>query len=297
MAVIEIRKPCPSCTSGVQTITENFPAVWVNNVCPQCGGAGFIVDGAVEIEAPAGLPGPPGEAGTNGTDGTNGADGTLGPQGEKGDKGDQGDPGVPGISGTDGEAGPAGTPGAKGDQGDPGPSGLDGAPGSPGEKGDKGDTGDAGEAGADGAQGIQGEVGPQGAAGTTRLSLSVQALTSSPGDGATVYFGNLPKAPTTTANISKIYVRAACTIKRVEIYCYSGTAGTAESWSLYIRKNNTADTLIATRAVSANERVFSNTALNITMAPGDYFEIKGVQPTWVTNPLTTIYGGYITVEE
>jgi hypothetical protein len=106
----------------------------------------------------------------------------------------------------------------------------------------------------------------------------------------------LPKAPTTTANISKVYIRKAGTIKIAEIYCYSGTAGTAESWSLYIRKNNTTDTLIATLAVATNERVFSNIGLSIAVAAGDYIEIKGVQPTWATNPATTIYGGYIYIE-
>jgi hypothetical protein len=127
-------------------------------------------------------------------------------------------------------------------------------------------------------------------------TLHVQALTSSPADSATVYFGTLPKAPITTANISKIYIRKAGTIKIAEIYCYSGTAGTAENWSLYIRKNNAADTLIATLAVSASERVFSNAALSIPVAVGDYIEIKGIQPLWATNPLTTIYGGYVYIE-
>lgn len=128
-------------------------------------------------------------------------------------------------------------------------------------------------------------------------AINVQALTSSPTDGATVYFGMLPKAPTTTANISKVYIRKPGTITVAEIYCYSGTAGTAENWSLYIRKNNTTDTLIATRGVATNERVFSNTGLSIAMAAGDYFEIKGIQPTWSTNPLTTIYGGYVYIAE
>ena len=132
--------------------------------------------------------------------------------------------------------------------------------------------------------------------GVVGYSINVMALTSSPVDSQTVYFGMLPKAPTTTANTSKIYVRKASTIKIAEIYCYSGTAGTAEAWSLYIRKNNSADTLIATLSVSASERVFSNATLNIAMAAGDYFEIKGVQPLWATNPLTCIYGGYIYLE-
>jgi hypothetical protein len=132
--------------------------------------------------------------------------------------------------------------------------------------------------------------------GVNGYAINVQALTSSPVDGATVYFGLLPKAPITTANVSKCYVRAAGTIRRVEIYCYSGTAGTNEAWSLYIRKNNTTDTLIATVSAATSERVFTNSSLNISMAAGDYFEIKGVQPTWATNPLTCIYGGYVYIE-
>jgi hypothetical protein len=127
-------------------------------------------------------------------------------------------------------------------------------------------------------------------------TLHVQALTSSPADGATVYFGQLPKAPIATANVSKVYIRKAGTIKIANIYCYSGTAGTNQAWSLYIRKNNTTDYLIATLSVATNERIFFNAALSIPMAAGEYFEIKGVQPTWTTNPATTIYGGYVYIE-
>jgi hypothetical protein len=124
--------------------------------------------------------------------------------------------------------------------------------------------------------------------------INVQALTYSPVDNQTVYFGVLPKAPTTTANISKVYVRRTCKIIGAEIYCYSGTAGSNESWSLHIRKNNTADYLIASVAASTNERVFSNTGGGyIDMVSGDYFEMKSVQPAWGTNPLTTIWGGYL----
>jgi hypothetical protein len=127
-------------------------------------------------------------------------------------------------------------------------------------------------------------------------AINVLALTSSPTDGQTVYFGTLPKVPVTAAGTSKVYIRKAGTIKITEIYCYSGTAGTAEAWSLYIRANNTTDYLISTLSVSASERVFSNAALSIPVAVGDYFEIKSVQPTWATNPLTTIYGGYVYIE-
>jgi len=127
-------------------------------------------------------------------------------------------------------------------------------------------------------------------------TINVQALTTTPADNATVYFGMMPKAPITTANVSKIYIRKAGTLKVAEIYCYAGTAGTAENWSLYVRKNNNTDYLIATLGVSANERVFSNAGLSIPLAVGDYLEIKGVQPAWATNPATCIYGGYVYVE-
>lgn len=127
-------------------------------------------------------------------------------------------------------------------------------------------------------------------------TLFVQALTSSPVDAQTIYFGMLPKAPIATANVSKVYIREAGTIKRAEIYAYAGTAGTAESWTISIRKNNTTDTTIATVAAGSNERVFSNTALSISVVNGDYIEIKSVNPTWATNPLTLIMAGYVYIE-
>lgn len=127
-------------------------------------------------------------------------------------------------------------------------------------------------------------------------TLSVQALTSSPVDAQTIYFGNLPKAPVTVAATSKVYIPKAGTIKRAEIYCYSGTAGTNQAWSGYVRLNNLTDTLIATLSVATNERVFSNSALSIPVVAGDYIEIKFINPTWATNPLTTIFGGYIYIE-
>jgi len=85
--------------------------------------------------------------------------------------------------------------------------------------------------------------------GAGGYAINVQALTSSPVDAQTVYFGMMPKAPITTANISKVYVRAAGTITRAEIYCYSGTAGTNQAWSLYVRKNNTTLGLSASAAI------------------------------------------------
>lgn len=189
--------------------------------------------------------------------------------------------------------------GAKGDTGNTGAQGNVGSQGIQGVKGDTGLTGNTGLQGIQGIQGIQGATGNTGANGTNGASsycINVQALTSSPVDAQTVYFGTLPKAPVTVAATSKIYIRKTCTLKAAEIYCYSGTAGTAESWSLSVRKNNTTDTLIKAVAVSANERIFNNNALDVALVAGDYLEIKAVNPTWATNPLTTIFGGYLYFE-
>jgi len=127
-------------------------------------------------------------------------------------------------------------------------------------------------------------------------AINVQALTSSPADTTPFYFGMLPKAINTTAGQSKIYIRKAGTLKIAEIYTYSGTAGSNENVSMYVRVNNTTDYLIQTVGVSANERVFSNTALTINLAVGDYIEIKCIPPIWGTNPLTFICGGYVYIE-
>jgi hypothetical protein len=125
---------------------------------------------------------------------------------------------------------------------------------------------------------------------------SVKALTSSPVDAQTIYFGNLPKEPVTTAATSKIFVKNNGVIRKAEIYCFSGRAGTAENWNLFIRLNNTTDYLIAGVAAATNERIFRNNILNIPVNEGDFFEIKATNPSWATNPLTTIFGGNIIIE-
>ena len=274
-------------------------------------GAGEGTQGPQGEQGIQGLQGEKGDKGDTGETGATGAQGSQGEQGIQGDAGEQGalgpqgEQGLQGLQGIQGDSGPKGDKGDKGDSGDIGLQGSQGPQGEQGVKGDTGNTGPQGEQGQQGQQGIQGiqgiqgvqgDPGVQGPAGPAGYSVNVQALTSSPTDAQTIYFGMLPKAPVTTGGQSKIYIRAAGTIKRAEIYCYSGTAGTNEAWSLYIRKNNTTDTLIATVSAAASERVFSNANLSIAMAAGDYFEIKAVNPTWATNPLTCIFAGYIYLE-
>jgi hypothetical protein len=103
-------------------------------------------------------------------------------------------------------------------------------------------------------------------------------------DNQTLYWGNTQLAPTTTAGNTRIYIPKAGTIKAAYVFAHSATAGSVGNWSMYIRKNNTVDTLIETLSTSSALRVWSNTALSITVALGDYVEIKEIQPAWATNP-------------
>lgn len=127
-------------------------------------------------------------------------------------------------------------------------------------------------------------------------NIAVQSGNINPVDALTYYFGQIPKVPVTAADQNKVCVRVDAAIRIANIYCYASGAGSNENISLYIRKNNTADTLIATVGAATSERLFSNTGLNITMAAGDYFELKMVCPTWATNPTTLGFGGYLYFE-
>lgn len=128
-----------------------------------------------------------------------------------------------------------------------------------------------------------------------KINFPVQALTSSPTDSQTVYFGIQPRTPSTVASSCKQRININGNITGTYIYCYSGTAGTNENWVLYLRLNNLVDYVIATVGTATSERIWEKWDFNIKVVKGDYFEIKVVNPLWVTNPLTTIFGGYVEV--
>ncbi len=115
--------------------------------------------------------------------------------------------------------------------------------------------------------------------------------------GATYYFSGYAFAPATTADQWRLYIPKAGTIKAAYVNMFAGTtAGSNESISMYIRKNNSADTLIASVGSAGANRTFSNTGLSISVAAGDYIEIKLVCPTWATNPAGVRFSGSIYIE-
>jgi len=125
----------------------------------------------------------------------------------------------------------------------------------------------------------------------------VSMLNNAPADGVTYYAGGIPVAMTNSALARKTYFRKAGIVRVAEVMWYgSGAAGTNENISIYVRLNDTTDYLIATVGAATAERNFTNTSINVTVASGDFFEIKIVCPTWATNPVTVGLSGYLLVE-
>lgn len=117
---------------------------------------------------------------------------------------------------------------------------------------------------------------------------------SNPADATTYYFDSFGYvALGTTAAISRLYFLRAGTVVAADISIYC-TTGTSETSTMSFRLNNANDTTLSS-AVALNASPFhvQNTGLSIAVAVGDYFEVKWVTPTWVTNPTNVI--GYVSV--
>lgn len=129
-------------------------------------------------------------------------------------------------------------------------------------------------------------------------TIAVTTASTNISVGITYYFGSQARAMVSTANVWKMYIPKDGTIKKVYIMSYAGTTvGSNENLSLYIRKNNTTDTLIATIGASTALREFTNTSLSISVSAGDYIEMKLVVPNpYTTPPAGITFGGSIYIE-
>jgi hypothetical protein len=129
------------------------------------------------------------------------------------------------------------------------------------------------------------ETPPGGSGGNGYVLNGGAANQATTTDSQTMYWGSLPSlAPTTTAGNTRIYIPKAGTIRAAQVFVHAATAGSAEAWVMNIRLNNTSDTQIASLASAAAQRLWAKYDLAITVAAGDYIEIKEVQPAWGTNP-------------
>lgn len=123
-------------------------------------------------------------------------------------------------------------------------------------------------------------------------------LQNNPASGATIFFGSDARAPLTSAARSKVKIYQSGTITEFVLWTYANsTAGTGEAWALYVRLNNSTDTLVQSVSVAGAEREWKNSGLSIPVVAGsDYIEGKLINPNpWATAP-TAWYGhGHVKV--
>ena len=127
------------------------------------------------------------------------------------------------------------------------------------------------------------------------IALQARADTFDPADATTYYFG-MP-GHDSTVDRNRVYIPIAGKITKAYVYWIAlGTAGSAEKISVYLRKNNTSDTLLGEWETSDAGKLIAKTGLDISVAAGDYFEIKVVCPTWATNPTQVQINATIYIE-
>jgi len=119
---------------------------------------------------------------------------------------------------------------------------------------------------------------------------------SSVDSGGTQYFGNLCTPLSGVAGNSRVYIREDCVISAAEVSCMAQIAGTSEPWEVYISVEGV-DYLIAVASQATQFRTWTNTALDIPVIAGQYFEMKIVNPAWQTKPINCTFGGYITITQ
>ncbi len=119
-----------------------------------------------------------------------------------------------------------------------------------------------------------------------------------PADATTYYWGSIPDlAATSTADIRRLYIPFAGVIKKCYIYTYTNGTNSSEAVSTYIRLNNTTDTLVSSSHIFTNDsEVVSKTDLSITVAAGDYIELKTVVGTLTTNPTNVYLAAWIWIQ-
>lgn len=116
---------------------------------------------------------------------------------------------------------------------------------------------------------------------------------SAPTDATTYYMGGTNLSATAGANNRRIILPFDCTLIGFSSIIYSAIDATNETYSIFVRKNNTTDVLLSNlfkvHTVGTYSEYLSSNTLNISYSAGDLIELKIVTPTWATNPTTLVH--------
>lgn len=121
---------------------------------------------------------------------------------------------------------------------------------------------------------------------TTGFTITLVGVQGTINDATNYYMGITTQGTGTTADVNRVYIPINCTLKSVYGFILNGgTAGTNESGTVYIRKNNTTDATVSSSVTTNNtQNTFNGTGLSQTYSAGDYLELKWLTPTYATNP-------------
>jgi len=198
-----------------------------------------------------------------------------------------------GAAGAAGAAGPTGPTGTAGANGPTGPTGTTGAGGPTGPTGTAGADGPTGPTGS----GATGPTGPTGSGSSVGYVMDAGGTKWSPSDAITYYFGCFNDlAPSSTAGIQRIYIPKAGAVKRIDVYVRVDGAKTSENTALNFRLNDTTDTSLGNVTCTNTSQAFAFTGLSITVAAGDFFEIKWGAVTYTTNPTNVYVSAQVYIE-
>lgn len=108
--------------------------------------------------------------------------------------------------------------------------------------------------------------------------------------------GNSTTTAPSVVSVANPPMPCALTLTGIHLAVVSGTPGSAETGTGYIRVNNTTDTTIFNNVLKwdAVTNLYSSTGLSIALAAGDFFTFKFTTPTFATNPIGTYYTATIT---
>ena len=117
-------------------------------------------------------------------------------------------------------------------------------------------------------------------------------------DATTYYFGAHLQGIAGTNDVNRLYIPRSGTITVGRIFWHvAGTLASAETFSCYVRVNDTTDHLISSSAtLNATSSTIVNSSMSVSVSAGDYIEFKIVTPTWATNPTNVRTSGYVYIE-
>lgn len=121
------------------------------------------------------------------------------------------------------------------------------------------------------------------------LASGNNAATLTMAQNTTYYMGWPGSAVTTTAAVHRVYVPVAGTVKAAYGICIASNTPTTGNATLSLRLNNSTDTTITSTFAwngSGATATWSNSALSVAVAAGDYLEIKWATPTTWATPAT-----------